>query len=397
MRYIFFSTMVCLSFNAWATHLEFGKPITVTGTEQGVFHHLESSGRRSLAVNKGTVAIAWEDNSSGTPQIYVAFKASESKSFTTPITVSEAGPAYEPVIARIGEQFVVGWEAGDRLWVRFVSAGRSGPVLKLSQHPARHLTLAASLNTKQVIAVWSEKTTRYYQLKLAGLNLKQMQLSIQARGLVDNSPDKTDQLYPTVTVTKRGTVVAWEDRRQGATRIMTAFAPTGQALGTYQILNDFRQSRIQRFGHGTGAMRVVLAGKADGQVMATWLDKRNFEGGYDVYTAQSKDGGNSFGPDELAQDPLGENTPQWHPTVAVSDRGLVIVAWDDTRDGSPDIWYSLRRNKSWTDDEVWPGSSGEGSQTLPVLVFDQQYIHIAWLDRQGQASAIRYIRAKAID
>jgi hypothetical protein len=73
------------------------------------------------------------------------------------------------------------------------------------------------------------------------------------------------------------------------------------------------------------------------------------------------------------------------------------VAWDDTRDGSSDVWYSLRRTEGWSDDEVWPGSSGEGSQTLPVLTFDQQVLHIAWLDRQADSSSIRYISAKVID
>jgi len=397
VRFVFICTIACLSFNAWGTRLEFGKPVTVTQAGKGVFHHLESSGRRSLAVNKGTVAVVWEDNSSGTPRIYVAFKTSKSGSFTPPEVVSDTGPAYEPVIVALGDQFVVGWEEKDRLWVRLASPGQHGPVVSLTEKPARQLTMVSDQKMKEVTAVWAEKTTQYYQLKLAGLTSEKAKLKMKVRGVVDSSADKTEQLYPTVQVSKAGTVVAWEDRRQGATRIMTAFAPPGQAFGPNRILNDFRISRIQRFGHGTGAMRVVLAGRANGQVLATWLDKRQFEGGYDVYTSLSLDGGKNFAPDELAQDPLGENTPQWHPTAAVSDHGVVIVAWDDTRDGSPDIWYSLRRTEGWSDDEVWAGSSGEGSQTLPVLTFDQQQLHIAWLDRQADSSSIRYISAKVID
>lgn len=394
MRYLFGCILICFAINGWATGLKFDDPITVTKANKGVFHHLESSGRRSLAISNGVVAIVWEDNSSGKARIYVAFKLPDSRSFTKPRLVSDSGPAYEPVIAAFGDQFVIGWEEHDRIWLRQVSPAKFTAIQHLGKGPSRHLTLVAYPDAQQVLAVWCEKTKRYYQLHYAGIDIHDAQLQITEHGLVDKSPDKTEQQYPSVAVTQRGMVVAWEDRRQGATRIMTAFAPTGKAFGKSSILNDFRWSRMQRFGRGTGAMRVILSARIDGRVVATWLDKRDFEGGYDVYAAVSEDGGRSFGKDELVQDPLGENTPQWHPTVAVSDSGVVIVAWDDTRDGTPDIWYSLKQKQGWSDDEIWPGGSGAGAQTLPVLLFDQNSLHLVWLERQGQASSILYTRAR---
>lgn len=394
MRYLLACLLVCVVINGWATGLNFDKPITVTAAQQGVFHHLESSGRRSLAVNNGVVAIVWEDNSSGQARIYVAFKSPDSQSFTQPRLVSESGPAYEPVIAAFGRHFVVGWESLDRIWLRRVSPAKFTAIQPLGEGSSRHLTLFAYPDAQQVLAVWCEKAEKYYQLHYAGIHDKNNNMLIQRHGLLDHSPDKTQQQYPSVAVTQTGMVVAWEDRRQGATRIMTAFAPTGKIFGKPSILNDFRWSRIQRFGRGTGAMRVILSARSDGQVIATWLDKRDFEGGYDVYAAVSENGGRSFAQDELVQDPLGENTPQWHPTVAVSDNGSIIVAWDDTRDGTPDIWYSLKQKQGWSDDEVWPGGNGEGAQTTPVLLFDQNVLHIAWLERQGKASSIRYLRAQ---
>ncbi|MGD8925976.1 MAG: hypothetical protein PVG20_03955 [Thioalkalispiraceae bacterium] len=374
--------------------LKFDKPVSITSAPKGVFHHLESSGRRSLAINEGEVAIVWEDNSSGTSQVYVAFKSPTATEFTPPRVVSTAGPAYEPVIAALGDQFVVGWEANEQLWLRSVSPHQKfGTVQAVSPHPAHQLTLVSMMDSHKVLGVWGEKKEHYYQLHFGELQFVNKQLTVQPHGLVDPSVDKTEQQYPSAIVSRHGTAVAWEDRRQGATRIMTTFAPTGQNFGPGKVLNNFTPARNPRLGRGTGAMRVVLAGRPDGLVVATWLDKRDFEGGYDVYAALSQDGGQHFEQDELVQDALGNNTPQWHPTVAVSDSGFIIAAWDDSRDGSPDIWYSLYQANGWSDDEIWPAGSGEGSQTLPILVFDHNTLHLAWLQRRNSLSSIHYIRA----
>ena len=77
----------------------------------------------------------------------------------------------------------------------------------------------------------------------------------------------------------------------------------------------------------------------------------------------------------------------------MSRQGDVVAAWDDTRDGSPDIWYSTRQGNGWSDDEIWPAGAGDGAQTVPVLLFEGKTLHAAWLDRIEQGSAIRYISA----
>lgn len=384
------SILVCMCSNVQA--LEFSEPLTVTSAQQGVFHHLEASGRSSMAVSADRVAITWEDNSSGVPQVYVAFKDKHAAQFSKPLLVSEAGPAYEPAIALANGQFIVGWEAQDQLWLRVVEPQKRGKLTALGQTRSRQLTFAPTTEQHAMLA-WSELNGDYYQIQTAELRLQQGTIKLSMQRAVDVTTDRKQQLYPTLAVTKKGTVVGWEDRRQGATRIFTAFAPKGKPFQPYQLLNDFRYSRIQQFGRGTGAMRIVLSSDLNNQVIAVWLDKRDFEQGYDVYAAYSQDGGQSFGSDEKVQDPLGDSTPQWHATIAMNQNGQTIAAWDDTRDGTPDIWYSLRQSGKWSNDEVWPEGDGAGAQTLPVLVFEQQTLHLAWLHRQGTFSAIRYTHA----
>lgn len=382
-----------LLLSASGAALEFSEPVTVVAAKDGVFHHLESSGRRGLAIANGTLAVTWEDNSSGTPQIYVAFRNARTNSFSKPRQVSDKGPAYEPVIAALGNGFVIGWEAEERLWLRSVGPDKKGEVIALSDKPARQLSLNQT-SDGNMIAVWGEQHGRHFQIAHGRIVAAGKAIKVRPAGLVDASADKTEQLYPSVVATRLGTLVGWEDRRQGATRICTAFAPAGKAFSPYQILNEFVPSPRPELGSGTGAMRIVLDSDLDKHVTAVWMDKRHFEGGYDVYAAYSSDGGRSFGKNERVYDLLGENTPQWHASVAMNRHGDIVAAWDDTRDGNPDVWYSLRSNSAWGNDEVWPGSNGEGAQTDPVLLFEGRTLHAVWLDRTEQGSAIRYISAR---
>ena len=88
---------------------------------------------------------------------------------------------------------------------------------------------------------------------------------------------------------------------------------------------------------------------------------------------------------------LGENLPQWHPAIAMTPSGNIIVAWDDPRDDSPDIWYSQRTVEGWSDDEAVSPASGAGAQSSPSIAFDPQgRLHIVWLHQMLQGTALRY-------
>ena len=380
----------------FASAYEFSGPVTVASAEGKVFYHLDSSGRQGMASNDGLLALVWEDNASGTPQVRVAFRNNGAAGFAEPVAVSDAAsPAYEPVIAACGKGFVVGWEAGDTVWLRSVTPSGMGEPVAVVSSAARHLSLNETPDGRSVAAVWAERHGRFFQIAQGRVSGCDTELRVQHAGLVDRTPDKTDQLYPAVAVTKAGTVVAWEDRRSGSTRIYTAFAPTGQGFLRYRLLNEYAPSPNPKYGKGTGAMRVVLSTDQDRSVMAVWMDKRSFEGGYDVYAAFSHDGGRSFGKNELVQDEFGENIPQWHAAGVLVGKGRAVVAWDDTRDDTPDIWFSERdEDGEWSDDENWPGGAGKGAQTFPVLLLDEDGLHAAWQTREGNRSSIRYIRAQ---
>ena len=390
--------ILCMAFyplTIRADALQFTAPLTVTTATTGIFIHLDSSGRRSLAVSDEAVAVIWEDNRSGKPGIYIAYHLPGKKTFNGPDEISQQSPAYEPAIAALtGQRFLVAWEAEDQVWLRVVSPSKKGETAAIGRAPAKQITVATTKGG-QAGAAWSQGQQRDAHVYYAAITINDYAIEDAPPQLVDNSKDKDVQQYPALAFTKLGKVIAWEDRRQGATRIFSAFSPGGKAFQDYHLLNEFAPSPNPELGKGSGAMRPVLASDGRQTVVAAWMDKRNWRSGYDVYAALSVDGGKKFGANEQAQDMFGENVPQWHASIALSNNAdVAAVAWDDTRNENPDVFYSLRVEGEWSEDYELPGASGAGRQSHPVIAFDEQGIlHAVWLDSVDSQTRLQYARS----
>lgn len=158
---------------------------------------------------------------------------------------------------------------------------------------------------------------------------------------MDTQPATADQLYPSVAVTDAGAVVVWEDRRNGHTVLYYSHTGDNRRFSAPKRLNERGPSRSGgAYGKGTGVARVALATHGKNAVTAVWLDKRDFEGGYDVYGAVSRDGGRSFGKNQKLQDQFGDIYGQWHAAIAGHASGLRAAVWDDDRDDTSDLWLA---------------------------------------------------------
>ncbi len=67
--------LCCMVTSTWALdRWNFTQKLAISGTPKtGIFHHLDGAGRKHIAVNEKYVAVTWEDDHSGDPQVYVAF------------------------------------------------------------------------------------------------------------------------------------------------------------------------------------------------------------------------------------------------------------------------------------------------------------------------------------
>ena len=365
------------------------------------YAHLESAGRKSIAVSDAWVAVTWEDNRDGVSRCYVALKAPGKNTFSKALRVSGVGEAYESAIVGLGRgRFALAWEEGGRVHARLLARGQLGQLITLGKHAAVQVSLGYA-SPDVLFATWSEKPKQYWQIQVARLLPgRDAKLKAASQHTIETSALEGDQSYPSVVaLSAKKLVVAWEDRRAGHTRILSSASNTGGVRFTpSQQLNDtVWLGQMSGFGRGTGVMRVALSPYAGKGVAAVWADKRDFLSGYDVYVALMNDATQKFAANEKAQDDFGNAIAQWHPAIGSNRQGQVAVVWDDDRDGTPDIWLSWRNASGWSDDLAVPGASGAGVQSDPALVLDAAGdLHLAWVEKAdlNSPSHIRYVHGR---
>ncbi len=376
---------------------QFASPIPVTeAAKEGVFHHLESAGRRNIAVSGHTVAVAWEDDRDGIPRIYLSRKLVDATAFDHGILISDKGEAYEPGLISLGDgYFAVAWEEDGRVYARIAGPDDPGPVYQVSGTLSAQVSMA--LMHDRLLLVIREQPQQFGRIVLHELKVEdRLKLSPVNNCAVDPVPPDDDQLYPVISVLNERIVVAWEDRRHGHTIIMANQSQPGKVCAfepPARISEKPPQDRTVIYGTGHGVARVALANYGQQGLYAVWADKRNFQEGYDIYGAE-KQGGQTFGANVRVQDDFGGNYRQWHSTVTGRPDGRLVAAWADERDGNMDIWYSWLEDGEWSEDFPLPGASGPGVQYHPSIVMDESgNLHAVWIEREtvGGPSRIFYL------
>ena len=362
----------------------------------GIFHHLESSGRRHVAVSGASVAVVWEDDHDGSPRIYLARKGLTDQAFEEPVRLSGVGEAYEPSLAAVaGDRFVVAWEEDGRIRARVAAAKRLGPTVILSEADAAQPSVAVDSN--RVYLLRSQREGRFSRIRLKVLNVDDsLVLASRMDCAVDAAPPVDDQLYPVAAVAGAELVAAWEDRRPGHSIIMASVAVLEDACAFRAPVrvSDPLPGPPSTYGKGHGATRVALAAFGEKGLMAVWADKRNYETGYDIYAARYL-GDGRFGADAKVQDEFGDFARQWHPAIAGGIDGRLVAAWTDEREGDGDIMLSWLDGGEWSEDMPLAGASGEGQQTHPSIAIDAEgNLHAAWIERAAVdgATRLRYQR-----
>ena len=365
----------------------FGGRTAITGAAQDrIYHHLDGSGRKHIAVTRQSVAAVWEDNRSHTPQIYVALKSFSSDSFTAALQVSNGGEAYEPSIdALSNNRFALAFEQDTSVYARILTAEGLGLPTRLSLHAASHVSIA-SFND-QVFASWRERDSGRWFLKVAALRIEganrfivEAVRSIEAEGL------ETPLLFPAIAVNAAGLCVAWEDRRAGHTRLLVSHTvDMDKPFNAPQSLNEFFSDRNE-YDKGNGVARVSLASFGEDEILAAWMDKRRGGNGYGIFAALGADAGENFGPNEKVHGEEGDRQPHYNPATAGNQAGDFVIAWDDFRRADSDIWISAYNSDlEWSQDHTPSVASGSGEQSHPsIAVDDQGNLHLLWIERSQQ-------------
>lgn len=374
----------------------FDAPLTVAGVMPRTFHHLESAGRKSVAVSGATVAVAWEDNRDGTPRAYLAFKRHGDAAFSAARLISGGGAGTRPALVGLGgERFALAWEEDGQVWLRVATPRYTGPTLKIGAGAEVSLAAGRSL----IHVAWSASGDKEPRVMVARVSQHAGALRLIDSMPVDAQPAVAPQLFPSlVEAADTSVVVAWEDRRPGHTVILASRRTPGKPFSPPQQLNEAIKS-TSGFGAGSGSSRVALA-RAGIHLGAVWLDKRaGLTEGYDVYSASSVDHGAHFGANQAVQDTYGEAIAQWHPALAGNARGDFVAAFDDDREGNSDVLLAWRTDQGWSANLAPPGASGNGEQSDPALAVDDAgNVHLAWIAREeiSGPSQVRYVYGRRL-
>lgn len=375
---LFIYSQSLLALDNW----NFTSKIAVTGAASaGVYHHLEGAGRKHIAVSGKSVAVVWEDNHSGDPQIYWSSSQLPAVEFTAESQVSNGDEAYEPAIAAIQNGgFIIAWEQDGAVYTRTFQQHFSA-IIKLSSHSAGQVSLASM--DQHIFAVWREHQGREWSLQVAklGLDASSKPKVLSTNQLISGS--ETPVLFPTLAVNDSGLMVAWEDRQAGHTRLKySASSDQGRVFSEPQFLNEFFSNR-NKYDKGSGVTRVSMAAVGADEFIAAWMDKRRGGTGYGIFAALGSEG--SFGPNEKVHSEEGDKLPHYNPSTSGNSAGNFVIAWDDFRHGSSDIWLSgYDENDEWSTDYSPLPASGKGEQKNASIFLDSNNgLHLLWVEREN--------------
>ena len=191
-----------------------------------------------------------------------------------------------------------------------------------------------------------------------------------------NDDKAYEQALPTVVaVPGRGLFVVWQDARSGNIDIYgsmslnngTSFAPNKRA-------DDSTRASDQ--------IEPAVAVSVNGTMLLAWQDNRRNTFDYDIYFTKSYDGGATFARNVRVDDPTTNTSWQERPSIAVTDRGTIYVAWTDDRTGNPRVRGAFSTDGGAifsTSEDIVPSGNNSG-QTGVVLVSNGDRIFAAFMD-----------------
>ncbi len=134
--------------------------------------------------------------------------------------------------------------------------------------------------------------------------------------------------------------VAWEDLRDSSLDNPSIYFDTSTDGGETWLPEDRELDDEDDEKTASLAPRMVVAGSS---VWVTWYDSR--DGAYDIYVNASTDAGETWlgRPTRVDTDEAGE---AWSgsPAIATDGAGLVVIAWEDLREGQSDIRVNTSRD-----------------------------------------------------
>lgn len=142
-----------------------------------------------------------------------------------------------------------------------------------------------------------------------------------------------------------------------------------------------------------------------GNAYVVWRDNRNGTNNYDIYFTRKVSTATSFGTNYKVNDDTG-TADQSSPAIAVDKlTGYIYVVWADERDGNKNIYYSTSTDGgiTWSrnvrvDTQDTAGTDSAGTQDSPDIALDSnRNVYIVWDDSRNGTYDIYFAKQLSQD
>jgi hypothetical protein len=370
-----------------------------------------------IAAKGRRVFVAWHEETAATlPGVYLAVSDDEGQTFGAPIRVSDNPPGsvaeLHPQVALRGRRLAVVWQefaagrnddVGRVKLARFDLRGaKLGPDVRVDDDDTAGKWLpAVAFSGPEPVVVWIDERD-------AGPEGEALEHVYAARGSgggtafgpsqrldagtpVDLALHLDNKWSPAIAARGRRVGVAWVDFRDYNWDVYYAQSDDrGVTFGPNVRLDDF--PGFERINE-----RPSIAIGSRGRVHAAWTDLRARQPDTNVFFARSDDGA-AFGANVRLDDGGPAPSNQWHPGIAV-DRDVVLVAWQDDREGNNDVRFAWSTDGGTTfgpSERVDDTGGGPSAQTRPALALarrgNRRVCHVAWEDDRDGAPGVYVAR-----
>jgi RHS repeat-associated protein len=202
------------------------------------------------------------------------------------------------------------------------------------------------------------------------------------------------QLNPAVSTDGASSAyVVWQDERNGAGKPDIYYQKRTSA-GTW-LANDLKLNDDAGGGGGAVQRNPRIAGKADGDQTAVWVDLRSSQN--NIWSSTLIDGTGSWTTNKLVT--VDNSTAlKDFPDVAMGADGTSYAVWQDSRSGNADIYFSSLPpgGSTWSANVKVSDDPGAAAQRAPRIGVDGAgNLTVVWLDDRVTPTTIRMSRRLA--
>lgn len=348
----------------------------------------------SIAIdNNGTVFIAWSDRRDTDNNIYFTKSTDGGKTFHKNIKINDdSGSASQtsPSIALdSSDNIYITWEDyrnvdSDIYFTKSTNGGNtfSGNIQVNDDTGSdpQHSPSIAIDDVGNIFITWYDKRNGDYDIYFA--NSTNGGTSFGTNNIVNDDGTSERQYKPSIAAESNGFVyIVWYDYRSGSNYdVYFANSTDGGAIFSQNI-------KITDEIGDSNQVLPSIATEGNGLLYVAWADFR--DGSYDIYFTNSPDGGASFGTNIKINDDGATNEKQTNPSVVVVPNGNIYVVWEDERYGSdyPDIFIarSIDKGKNFSENIKINDDSGSYVQVKPSIAADDSGIYVVWTDDRSDS------------